>query len=142
MLSLGEGLARLSRVARPGTLVPLLSDFHDLDDDVERELAGLTRRCDVACIFVHDALEEQAPGSGNYRISDGQSVVRLPTENDAWCRDYAREFAERRERLERICAQRGAAFLPLRTGQDCQDVLRADRFARAFAGAHRRGEAS
>ena len=139
VLSLGEGLARLGRVARPGTLVPLLSDFHDLDEHAERELAHLARRCDVACIFVYDALEEQAPRSNNCRISDGQSVVRLPTENDAWRRDYAREFAKRRARLEKICAGRGAAFLTLRTGQNCQDRLRADRFVRAFVGARRSG---
>lgn len=138
-LPLSEGLARLGRVARPGTLVLLLSDFHDLDDDVEREIGRLARRCDVACLLVHDALESSAPAPGDYRISDGDRVLRLPTENEGWRTEYAKRFAERRDRLEKTCRRNRAAFLPLQTGEDCQKVLRADRFARAFGGAHAAG---
>jgi uncharacterized protein (DUF58 family) len=137
--SLYEGLARLGHVARPGTLVLLLSDFHDLDDDAEREIGRLARRCDVACLLVHDALEATAPAPGDYRISDGDRVLRLPTENESWRRDYAERFAARRERLESLCARRRAAFLMLQTGEDCQKVLRADRIARAFGGALAQG---
>lgn len=138
-LSLSEGLARLGRVARPGTLVLVVSDFHDLDDAVEREIGRLARRCDVACLLVHDALEVSAPAPGDYRISDGERVLRLPTEDDAWRREYAERFTARRERLEKACTRWRAAFLALRTGQDCQRVLRADRFARAFGGARATG---
>ncbi len=138
-LPLSEGLARLGRVARPGTLVVLISDFHDLDDDAEREIGGLARRCDVACLLVHDALETSAPSPGDYRISDGDQVMRLPTENQSWRNEYAERFGARRDRLERICARSRAAFLPLQTGEDCQNVLRADRFARAFGGARAAG---
>lgn len=138
-LSLCEGLARLGRVARPGTLVLVISDFHDLDDAAEREIGRLARRCDLACLLIHDALETAAPPSGDYRISDGDRVLRLPTENDGWRAEYAGRFAERRDRLEKLCARHRAAFLPLRTGEDCQTILRADRFARAFGGARQAG---
>lgn len=134
-LPLSEGLARLGRVARPGTLVLLISDFHDLDDAAEREIGQLARRCDVACLLIHDALETEIPGCGDFRISDGERVLRLPTESESWRSEYTERFRERRERLERVCARNRAAFLALRTGEDCSNVLRADRFARAFVGA-------
>ncbi len=135
-LPLSEGLARLGRVARPGTLVLLLSDFHDLDDAAEREIGRMARRCDVACVLVHDALETDAPARGDYRISDGDRVLRLPTENQGWRTEYAERFAVRRARLEKLCARNRAAFLALQTGEDCQSILRGDRFARAFGGTH------
>lgn len=140
-LPLSEGLARLGRVARPGTLVLLISDFHDLDDTAESEIGRLARRCDVACLLIHDALEAAAPAPGDYRISDGERVLRLPTENASWRTEYAERFAERRDRLEKVCARNRAAFLALRTGEDCASVLRADRFARAFGGAQAGGRA-
>lgn len=139
--TLAEGLARLSRVARPGTLVLLISDFHDLDEAAEREIGRLARRCDVACLLIHDALETAVPESGDYRISDGQDVLRLPTESAAWRSEYAERFAERRVRLEQVCASRGAAFFALRTGDDCQSMLRSDRFGRAFGRPARGGRA-
>lgn len=138
-LPLSEGLARLGRVARPGTLVLLISDFHDLDESVEREIGSLARRCDVACLLVHDVLETRAPAPGDYRISDGDRVLRLPTENEGWRREYAERFEARKQRLERLCARSRAAFLTLQTGEDCASVLRADRFARAFGGARAAG---
>ena len=138
-LSLGEGLARLGRVARPGTLVLVISDFHDLDQTAEREIGRLARRCDVACLLVHDRLESAAPARGDYRISDGEQVMRLPTESESWRRTYAERFAERRARLAGLCARHRAAFLMLQTGEDCRKILRADRFTRAFGGARGRG---
>lgn len=130
--SLADALARLQRVRRPGALVFVLSDFHDLDDDVERELARLATRGEVGCIFVYDALEVEAPASGEYRVSDGRRVLRLWSGDRRWRSEYASSFAHRRERLEALCRRRGMAFLSLRTGEDAADVLRADRFARAF----------
>jgi len=138
-LPLSEGLGRLARVARPGTLVLVVSDFHDLDDDADREIGRLARRCDVACLLVHDALETKAPAPGDHRISDGDRVLRLPTGDEQWRREYAARFEERRARLEHLCKRSRAAFLMLRTGEDCQSVLRADVFARAFGGAQAPG---
>ncbi len=131
-MALAEGLARLGRVARPGTLIFVLSDFQDLDEAAGRELGRLARRCDVHCILVHDALEVAAPQGGDHRISDGERVQRLPTADASWRRAYADRFARRQARLEGLCARAGAGFLPLRTGDDCQRVLRIDRSARAL----------
>jgi uncharacterized protein (DUF58 family) len=130
--ALADALTRLARVQRPGALVLVLSDFHDLDDAVERELARLAARCELGCIFVFDGLEAAAPGSGEYRVSDGQRVLRLSSADRRWRDEYARAFAERRERLAALCRRRGVALLPLRTGDDPAEVLRADRFGRAF----------
>jgi len=139
-VSLAGALARLERVQRPGSLVFVLSDFHDLDDDAERALVRLAARGDVGCILVYDRLEAEAPTTGEYRFSDGQRVLRLWSGDGRWRSEYASSFARRRERLMTLCRRRGMAFLPLETGDDAAEVLRADRFARAF-GARTTGRA-
>ncbi|HZR80296.1 MAG TPA: DUF58 domain-containing protein [Candidatus Binatia bacterium] len=130
--SLAGALERIRRVQRPGTLVVIVSDFADLDEDAERALSRLAARCEVGCILVYDALEADAPPDGAYRVSDGRRVASVFTGDRRWRAEYAARFAARRDRLADLCRRRRIALLPLRTGEDCAEVLRADRFARAF----------
>jgi len=144
--TLGDALSLLARTSRPGTLLHVISDFADLDaGDVasgcENDLARLARRCEVACVLVHDRLEAEAPADGQYRVSDGTRVLELPAGNRRWRNEYAARFAARRERLESLCRRRGMAFLPLETGEDCAAALRATHGTHALR-AHRQTSAA
>lgn len=121
---LADALALLARTCRPGTLLWVISDFVDLDDDAARQLSRLARRCQTACILVHDALECALPPSDAYRVSDGTRVLELPTGSRRWREAYAARFAARRERLETLCRERGMGFVTLRTGDDASALLR------------------
>ncbi|HEY8514032.1 MAG TPA: DUF58 domain-containing protein [Candidatus Binatia bacterium] len=132
--SLADALSSLARSSRPGTLIHVISDFVDLDDAAERELARLARGREVACVLVYDRLEAALPSASGLRVSDGERVIELPTSR-AWREKYAARFAERRARLERICRERGFGFVALATGDDVPSVLRAAA-ARHVRGAH------
>lgn len=121
---LADALSLLARTSRPGTLLWVISDFVDLDDDAARQLSHLARRCQVACVLVHDALECALPSSDAYRVSDGTRVLELPTGSRRWREEYAARFAARRERLETLCRERGMGFVALRTGDDASALLR------------------
>jgi uncharacterized protein (DUF58 family) len=69
---LGDALVRLRRVARPGSLVFLLSDFYTLDADTGRHLSNLARHNDLLAAQLTDALELAPPPPGRYGISDGR----------------------------------------------------------------------
>lgn len=69
---LGDALVRLRRVARPGSLVILLSDFYRMDADSSRHLTQLARHNDVLAVQVLDALELAPPPPGRYGVSDGR----------------------------------------------------------------------
>jgi len=127
---LADGVARLARVSRPGTLVVVLSDFVDLDE-AERQLGRLAKRAEVANLLVYDALEAIAPSEDGLRVSDGEQVLRLSTRDRAWRAEWQARFADRRSRLERLCRRRGMAFLALCTSEGPAS-LRADRLAAAF----------
>lgn len=125
-IALGRAVERMRRVARPGTLVFVVSDFHDLDDDAERQLARLAQRCDVFCIMIHDPVETAPPQRGSYRISNGRGVLALPTGDREWHRQYTARFEVRRARLTRVCRQYRAGLLILQTGDDHARIVRPD----------------
>lgn len=133
--SLADALALLARTSRPGTLLYLVSDFADLDDAehgaaTSRQLARLARRCEVACVLVHDPLEVAAPPPGTYRVSDGARVAELPADSRRWRERYAARFAARRELLAKTCRERGIALAALATGEDSAAALRSLHAAR------------
>jgi len=122
---LADALARLERVARPGTSVFVVSDFSDLDAGAERVLARLARRADLGCVLVYDQLETTAPDGTDCRISDGERVLALAGYDRRWRQAYGERFAARRARLETICRMPRATLVPLATGDDPATVLRA-----------------
>jgi uncharacterized protein (DUF58 family) len=122
-ISLSDQIARLRRVARPGSLIFVLSDFHDFDADAEKELARLSVHCEVVCVHVYDALEAAAPKAPGFRVSDGERVLALAGFDREWQREYREGFERRRSRVESFCRRRGVTFVSLRTGDDPGETI-------------------
>lgn len=124
---LAATIQKLQRVARPGTLVRFLSDFHQWDAAVERELAKLARHCDLVLVHSFDLLECEAPPPGAYRVSNGERDMTITTESRAAREDYRRTFDLRRRSIQDFCRQFGCRYLGLETHQDPVDCLTAER---------------
>lgn len=135
--SLSEALARVRALARPGTLVFLISDFADLDAHAAREAERLALHSQVTNLFVFDALEAAMPGGGVFPVTDGTAVARLDVDRAAARTAYAQRFAGRREAIERLSRERGMAFLVLETGEDAADILHPERLRARSATAAR-----
>jgi len=95
-----RSLIRLRRVARPGSLIFLMSDFRHLDEKMESQLMLLSRHTDVVMVFIYDQLEQVLPVAGLYRISNGQQEIILDTYNRARIESYHAHFEEHRQRLQ------------------------------------------
>lgn len=113
--TLRPALARLRRVARPGSLIAVISDFRDLDEPGAAQLAQLARHNEVVLIFVYDRLETELPPAGRYRISDGRQERLLDSQDPQARRDYAARFAQRRARLTQLCRHQRMLLLPCAT---------------------------
>jgi len=118
-----SSLQRLTRVARPGSLVFLVSDFRDLDADGERHLRRLAVHSDLLLMHVYDRLEAELPPPGRYRIHDGSRARPIETAGSAVRERYAGQFEQRRERLLRLQKLPGVAVVECRTDEDPQTVL-------------------
>ena len=74
-----RSLLRLTRVARPGSQIFLLSDFRALTDSFERHLRQLARHSDVSLVQFFDPVERDLPPPGRYRIHTGSRALAIDT---------------------------------------------------------------
>ena len=93
--TLSYALQRVRRVARPGTIVVLMSDFYGMDRDSEQHLSRLRSQNDVLAYHVCDPLEIAPPKPQQYAITNGQQEILLDTSHDAINRAY-QDYCEQR----------------------------------------------
>ncbi len=118
-----HALLRLTRVARPGSLIFLLSDFRRLGPDAERHLKQLASHCDLMLVHFFDAIEAELPPPGRYRIQSGGRSFAIETANDALRRRYHERFEERRAGLRALSRLPGIRLIECATADDPRTVL-------------------
>lgn len=90
--SFSDMLSHLRRVARPGSSIYLISDFHNAARDRAGEhLYQLAQHCEITALACHDPLEQALPRAGVYTVTDGERRARLSTAD----RKVRQQFAER-----------------------------------------------
>lgn len=114
-------LSETARIAHPGSLVIVLSDFHDIEPRCVEALSGLGKNADVMAIHIHDPLERQLPAVTQLMISNGRERQNI---NAAAIRNaFGRKFDERRELIKQSCVNTGVTYV------NCAMQLTAEQFA-------------
>jgi uncharacterized protein (DUF58 family) len=121
--ALHQSLLRLRRVAQPGSLIFLLSDFSDLDEQARSHIAQLSRHSDLVLISIHDPLESELPPPGRYRVSDGARFITVDSTLDAVRQQYHQRYQWRQAELQQFCRRHGLYLLPMSTADDPLTVL-------------------
>jgi len=124
-----HSLLRLTRVARPGSQIFLLSDFRSLGEPFERHLRQLARHSDVSLVQFFDPLERDLPPPGRYRIHMGSRSVAIDTGGVRSREAYHERFEAIRAPLENLSQLPGVQLLECPTTTDPHRVL-----ARHFEG--------
>ena len=117
-------LLNLRRVARPGSLIFVISDFYTLDSALERHLSRLRHHNDVLACWIYDRVEAHCPPPGRYVVSDGAARATLDLASAGQRRAYEGPFLARRERLTALCLDYRIPLLPIATGDDVVASLR------------------
>jgi uncharacterized protein (DUF58 family) len=120
-----RALTRLRQVARPGSLVILLSDFRFLDEACRLQLVQLARHNDVLMIHVSDPFERNLPERGLYRVTDGVDSVSIDASDNAARKRYRQRYEAGRARLERLCQEPGLFLIDISTDDDMLLQLKA-----------------
>jgi len=118
-----QALIRLRRVARPGSLVFLVSDFRAMGAQSEAHLAQLSRHCDVLMFFITDTLEQNLPPGGHYRVSQGAKSLTLDTHDRALRERYRQKFQARQVYLKTLSQRYGIYLLPCATTDNLLTTL-------------------
>jgi uncharacterized protein (DUF58 family) len=118
-----HALLRLTRVARPGSLIFLISDFRRLGADADRHLRELSGHCDLVLVHVFDPVEAELPPPGRYRVVSGGRTLSIETSNDALRRKYRERFAARASALRSLASRPGIHLLECATHADARALL-------------------
>jgi uncharacterized protein (DUF58 family) len=115
---INAALARLRRVARPGHLVAVVSDFRGLNERGRAHLGQLARHSELILVFLYDVLERELPPPGRYRISNGRHTRWLDTAAPEQRAVHRARFEERLEGLRQLSRRYGLSLIELETRAD------------------------
>ena len=121
--ALTQAMSALRRVARPGSLVVIISDFTGFTRAAQAYLSSVARHNEVLAVHVSDPLERKLPPPGRYRLVAADDEMAIDTYAPAARRDYENEYAERVHELERFCQRYGVHLMPLSTNDDPVSTL-------------------
>jgi len=111
-------MSALRRVARPGSLVVIISDFQEFSRAAKAYLSSIARHNEVLALFLNDPMDRQLPPPGRYRLVAGEDEMAIDTFSKAARRDYANTFEARSHELDVFCHRYGVHLLPLSTEDD------------------------
>ena len=115
---LTKAMAALRRVARPGSLVVILSDFAGLSRSAQAYLSSVARHNEVLAVQISDPFEHHLPPPGRYRLVAENEELAIDTYASAARRDYEQAFAERSEDFAAFCQRYGIHVMPMSTQDD------------------------
>jgi uncharacterized protein (DUF58 family) len=118
-----RAMLRLRRLAKPGSLIFLISDFRHFDEVAESQLIQLGKHSDVIIVLVYDPLESDLPPAGQYQVSNGQQDMLLNTYDRQRVENYREKFAAHQSRLRDISRQCRMPFLSCSTTDKPIEIL-------------------
>ena len=138
---LNDELQRLRRIARPGSLVFIISDFYAINDETSKHLQRLRQHCDMVAIQIVDPLEITAPPSGRYGVVDsmsGQPADKSPhaildTRSKKGQDHYTAFFSQHHKTVSQLMHQHMIPLIQIATDDDCATSLQ-----KAFNGTGRK----
>jgi uncharacterized protein (DUF58 family) len=117
--SLGDLLEQLERIARAGTRIFLISDFHDLiEEEHLAPLRRLARKTQIVAVAIGDTLEVSLPKAGFYAVTDGITHSQLDTSVTGAREAYEVDYQNRVAQLTRCLRELRIPLLSLQTHQD------------------------
>jgi len=122
--ALRYALQRVRRVLRPGSTLVLISDFYNLDEEVEKHLSRLMNHNNILAYHICDALELAPPKPRPYAITDGQKSILLDTSVSAVNKAYQRYCETRMRSIEQQLEQLHIRHVKVTTDADLPLIVR------------------
>ena len=123
-ISFADMTRELQRVVRPGSLVFILSDFHDFDEDGLEAITLLARHNDISFIQIYDAFESSLPKLDRLSVSNGERRVTLNCTSNEFQQRYSTQWQKHIEMLTLRSRKLGIQLSSLATQVSIKDHLR------------------
>ncbi|KZY28092.1 MULTISPECIES: DUF58 domain-containing protein [unclassified Oleiphilus] len=126
--SLDKALIEAVRLAKPGTLIVIISDFLHFNQETEKALKALSRHNELLFIRSYDPLEEELPPPGLHPVSDGQQTLLINSNSAQVRSDYSAWATQHKNQLEEMSKRFKSLLINLSTHQETshclQEILR------------------
>lgn len=112
-----------SQNIRSGSIVIIISDYFEIDSEVERYLSIIGQKSKLINIFTYDQLETKLPDSGTYSFTDsGQSILEINAnkKNNA---TYSAPFKQRINTITTLAKKSNMGLIKLSTNDDLVRTL-------------------
>ena len=118
-----QAMSALRRVARPGSLVVVISDFTGFTRQAQSYLSSVARHSEVLAVFMNDPIERELPPPGRYRLVSPEDELAIDTYAAPARRDYEQAFEDKLHELERFCQTYHVHLMPMSTDDDPVSTL-------------------
>lgn len=122
-----ENCARLRQLAKPGSLVYLITDGNNLDSEATRHLANISRHCELVVCLVTDPLEHALPDSPtkvSVAVTDGKNKQQLTIGDEKSATDYQLSAQTLEQNKEQLLTKSGARILKFSAGISLEQQLK------------------
>ena len=119
---LSVSLERVRHAVRPGSLILIISDFFNLDEQCHRHLSRLRQHNDVIGCQVMDPAEQFLP-AGRFPISDGEHSSMLDTHRATSRQQFDQMSTQHGDIPRRMFQRHKCGWMVLKTTDDPVDVL-------------------
>lgn len=118
-LSLSQALGQQRRLSRPGSLVYILSDFNQLDEQALRHIRAISQHNEVTCCQISDPLELAIPqvARGVAAIRDEQQVVSAELADASLRARYQQRQLQQQHQVASALQQVGCKWLNISAGE-------------------------
>jgi uncharacterized protein (DUF58 family) len=121
--SLNDALKRLRMMSKTGSSLFILSDFHDFDEGVQRQLQYLNRKMQITNIKINDPLDSALPTAG--RISDGEQSLYLAGCKQQTIEQYQHSYQQLEAKLKSFCIRQQQSLYLVKTSDNEDAFIRA-----------------
>ncbi len=120
---LNKELQRLRRIARPGSLIFIISDFYHIDEETGNHLQRLSRHNDLMAIQIVDPLEINIPPAGRYGVTNGKQSGVLNTRSKKGKRLYQDYFSKHHRAISELMHKQKIPLLQISTSDNPAMIL-------------------
>lgn len=116
--SFNEALLRLRRVAKPGSMIILISDFYKLDANSEQHLSFLRTHNDIIAYHICDPLELSPPKPNQYAVTNGEHELLIDTSETSTNSTYKSYCENRIEKLKSVMKRNQIQYVQVTADTD------------------------
>lgn len=125
--ALENNCARLRQLAKPGSLVYLITDGYHLTAEAIRHLTHISKHCELVVCLIHDPLELALPQSNERQgvsITDGKNTQQFVLGDAKLAKQYHDKAMNEKKNKEQLLHKAGARVINISAADSIENQLK------------------